>query len=127
MSLRNYLATFHEGIQKLEDYGYTESTEIREEIRPNKQAVIKGKIVLVDGSVLHIKEYIDAKYKIERVSYAYQYQDRDGELIFRYDNAEHHKEIETYPYHKHVTNEVLPSDILSLKEVIKEILKTLIR
>lgn len=40
---------------------------------------------------------------------------------------EHHKEIATYPYHKHVTNDVLPSDILSLKDVIKEILKTLIR
>jgi hypothetical protein len=100
MSLRNYLATFHEGIQKLEDYGYTESTEIREEIRPNKQAVIKGKIVLVDGSVLHIKEYIDAKYKIERVSYAYQYQDRDGELIFRYDNAVHRPAL-GYREHKH--------------------------
>ena len=48
---------------------------------------MKAEIVLVDGSVLFVREYIDAKYKIEKVSYAYQYQDREGKLIFRYDNA----------------------------------------
>jgi len=89
MLLRNYFELFRKAIEKLENYGYTESIEIKEEIRPNKQAIIKAKIVLVDSSVLHIKEYIDAKYTMEKVSYAYQYQDRDGELIFRYDNAVH--------------------------------------
>lgn len=125
MSLRNYLATFHEGIQKLEDYGYTESTEIREEIRPNKQAVIKGKIVLVDGSVLHIKEYIDAKYKIERVSYAYQYQDRDGELIFRYDNAVHRPAL-GYREHKHTKDGVIVETCLpDISDVIDEVIECL--
>ena len=84
MLLRNYLQLFRRGIERLENYGYTESINIKEEIRPNKQAIIKAKIVLVDSSVLHIKEYIDAKYKMEKVSYAYQYQDRNGKLIFRY-------------------------------------------
>jgi len=125
MSLRNYLATFHEGIQKLEDYGYTESTEIREEIRPNKQAVIKGKIVLVDGSVLHIKEYIDAKYKIERVSYAYQYQDRDGELIFRYDNAVHRPAL-GYREHKHTKDGVIvEASLPDISDVIDEVIECL--
>ena len=87
MSLSKYLELFRQALEKLENYGYTESIDIKEEIRPNKQAIIKAKIALVDRSVLHIKEYIDAKYKIEKVSYAYQYQDRNGELIFRYDNA----------------------------------------
>ena len=125
MSLLNYLATFHEGIQKLEDYGYTESTEIREEVRPNKQAVIKGKIVLVDGSVLHIKEYIDAKYKIERVSYAYQYQDRDGELIFRYDNAVHRPAL-GYREHKHTKDGVIvEASLPDISDVIDEVIECL--
>jgi len=68
MSLRNYLELFRQALEKLENYGYTESIDIKEEIRPNKQAIIKAKIALVDRSVLHIKEYIDAKYKIEKVS-----------------------------------------------------------
>jgi hypothetical protein len=36
----------------------------------------------VDGSVLFIREYIDARYKIEKVSYAYQYQDGEGTQNF---------------------------------------------
>jgi hypothetical protein len=74
MLLHNYLESFRQGIEKLENYGYAESIQIKEEIRPNKQAILKANIVLVDGSVLHIKEYIDAKYKIEKVTYACQYQ-----------------------------------------------------
>ena len=65
MSLHNYLELFRQTIEKIESYCYTESVEIKEELRPNKQAVIKGKIVLIDRSVLHIREYIDAKYTVQ--------------------------------------------------------------
>jgi hypothetical protein len=60
MSLHDYLELFRQAIEKVEDYGYAEAIEINEEIRPNKQAVIKAKIVFIDGSALHIKEYIEA-------------------------------------------------------------------
>jgi hypothetical protein len=69
MLLHKYFALFQKSIEKLENYGYTESIEIKEEIRPNKQAVIKAKIVLVNRSILHIKEYIDAKYTMQKLSY----------------------------------------------------------
>jgi hypothetical protein len=65
MSLRNYLDRFLREIAKLEDYGYSECLEIKEEIRANKLAVITAHIVLINGSNLHIKEYIDARYKIK--------------------------------------------------------------
>ena len=68
MSLHDYLEYFRQAIEKVVDSGYAESIEINEEIRPNKQAVIKAKIVLIDGSVLRIKEYIDAKYTIHSAS-----------------------------------------------------------
>ncbi len=68
MSLHNYLDLFRQAIEKIENYGYTESVEIKEELRPNKQAVIKAKIVPIDRSVLHIREYIDAKYTVQKVS-----------------------------------------------------------
>ena len=121
MLLRNYLQLFRQGIQKLEDYGYSESINIREEIRPNKQAIIKAKIVLVDSSVLHIKEYIDAKYKIEKVSYAYQYQDRDGELIFRYDNAVHRPALR-FKEHKHTKDGVIiQTSLPDISDIIDEV------
>ena len=121
MLLRNYFELFRQAIEKLENYGYTESIEIKEEIRPNKQAIIKAKIVLVDSSVLHIKEYIDAKYTMEKVSYAYQYQDRDGELIFRYDNAVHRPAL-GFKEHKHTKDGVITEHALpDVSEIVDEV------
>lgn len=77
MSLRDYLVAFHRVVEKIDDYGFAESIDISEERRAAKQAVIKSDIILIDGSVLHIKEYIDANYAIEKIDYAYQYQGRD--------------------------------------------------
>jgi hypothetical protein len=56
--------------------------------------------VLINGSVLYIKEYVDAKYAISRVTYAYQFHDHDGNLMFRYDNAVH-KPALAFTAHKH--------------------------
>ena len=44
-----------------------------------------------DGSVLHLREYVKAQKTIERYMYVYQYQDREGVLVFRYDNSSHAK------------------------------------
>ena len=121
MLLRNYLKLFRQALEKLENYGYTESIEIKEEIRPNKQAIVKAKITLVDRSVLHIKEYLDAKYKIEKVSYAYQYQDRNGELIFRYDNAVHRPALR-FKEHKHTKDGVIiEASLPDISDIIDEV------
>jgi hypothetical protein len=125
MLLCNYLQSFRRGLEKLEKYGYTESIDIREEIRSNKQAIIKAKIVLVDRSVMHIKKYIDTKYKIEKVSYAYQYQDRDGELIFRYDNAAHRPALR-FKEHKHTKNGVIiEASLPDISNIIDEVVECL--
>ncbi len=100
MLLNEYLNRFRKGIQKIENYGYADSIDIREEIRANKQGILNVKVVLINQSVLHIKEYLDAKYRINRLSYAYQYQDRTGQLIFRYDNAAH-RPVLGFNEHKH--------------------------
>ncbi len=90
-------------------------------------STIRNGFVAQSQSELQFKEYFVTIPIMKKLAYSYHYQNRDKELIFRYDNAEHHKEIATYPNHKHITNDVLPSDILSLKEVLREILVTLIQ
>ena len=123
MSLHNYLRQFRQELEKIEDYGYSESLEIKEEIRANKLAVISAHIVLIDGSSLHIKEYIDAGYKIERISYAYHYQDFDGECIFRYDNANHRPAL-GYKKHKHTKDgNIIEASLPPIEEIIKEVIK----
>lgn len=42
MEVYDYIKRLHQGIERVENYGYTESVEIREEIRPQKQVVINA-------------------------------------------------------------------------------------
>lgn len=125
MSLRSYLNKFRLGIEKLEDYGFSESLEIKEEIRADKQGVITANVVLVDGSSLHIKEYIDARFKIERISYAYHYQDSSGKCLFRYDNAVHGPPLR-FDEHKHTKDgTVVKATLPAISDLIDEILEYL--
>jgi hypothetical protein len=125
MSLRDYLDSFHSAVSKIEDFGFSESIDIKMVIRPSKQAVCKARIVLVDGSVLQIREYIDAKYKTEKVNYAYHYQDKDGKLIFRYDNAQHRPALE-FIDHKHVSDDTITEFVEpDLADVIDEVISYL--
>jgi hypothetical protein len=124
MLLRNYFNSLHKEIEKLENYGFTESIEVKEEIRAIKQALVNVRIVFLNGSELYIKEYIDARYKIERVSYAYHYQDREGNCIFRYDDAVH-KPALRYREHKHTKDgSIVPSDLPDISEIFEEIIRT---
>ena len=86
---------------------------------------IKGEIVFTNLSELHLKEYFISVPDFKKLAYSYHYQDVDKELIFRYDNAEHHPELENYPHHKHVKDKTLPSEEFSLEKVLGLIINQL--
>jgi hypothetical protein len=122
MSLREYIIKVREAIDRFDAYGFSESTDIREEIRAGKQAIIKIEVVLVDGSFLRIREYIEAKYQINKISYAYQYQDRDKKLIFRYDNAVHRPGL-GFKEHKHVSSgEIINAESPDISDLVDEVI-----
>ncbi len=122
MSLREYLSSFHRAVGRIDDYGFAESIDIKEEIRAAKQAIIKAKIFLVDGSVLHVKEYIDANYNIEKINYAYQYQDEEGKMVFRYDNARHKPDL-GFNDHKHLDDgTTVQSSAPDISDVVDEVI-----
>lgn len=75
-----------------------------------------------DGTLLHIKDYIflDGKRK-----YSYHWQDSNGSLISRWDNSPHHREIATFPHHKHLPNGVVDSKERTIKDVLKIIKATI--
>jgi hypothetical protein len=123
MSLRDYLDSFHSAVGRIDDYGFAESIDINEEIRASKQAVTKVRIVLVDRSILQLKEYIDAKYNIEKISYAYQYHDKDGKLIFRYDNARHKPDL-GFIEHKHLSDgSIVQCSVPDISDVVDEVIE----
>ena len=77
------------------------ASELTADARTPKIGVIKGSLTFADGSRLFFSEYIDARYRMEKLTYAYHYQDAEANLIFRYDNAAH-KPALTYLCHKHL-------------------------
>lgn len=79
--------------------------------------MIKLKSVLLDESTLFITElYIENIRK-----YSYHWQNDKNELIARWDNQPHWKNIETFPHHKHEKDKIKPSDAISVEDIINVI------
>ncbi len=69
-----------------------------------------------DDSKLYIREY----QSMSEFHYSYHWQEADGKLISRWDNAPHHSEISTYPHHRHTRDHnVEPFEDPSLETVLK--------
>ena len=82
---------------------------------------LKVKVKLTDGSTLQVRMFVsDQDY-----NYSYHWQNENEKLIIRWDNSPHHPELETFPHHKHINNEVAKSLEISLEEVLLFIQKRL--
>lgn len=95
------------------------------EKRSAYRGYIRGEVLFVDDSVLHIREFVEVRDTPVRLTYAYHYMDSTHQLVFRYDNAEHHQRLNlaTYPHHKHAGSEdtVIESHAPDLVAVLQEI------
>ena len=88
---------------------------------------LKGRLELIDGSLLYFIEFIEIQNNIAfRLKYKYQWQSDNGNLITRWDNVPHHKEIKTFPDHMHDSSGVYASRSMDLKMVINEIMDKII-
>ncbi|ASJ09295.1 hypothetical protein A3L11_08660 [Thermococcus siculi] len=105
-------------LELLEKSEIIESYEILDYKEGRDFYFLKIRAKLIDGSVLHIREFVSD----EEYNYSFQWQ-RNGELIIRWDNAPHHRDLPTFPHHKHVGSDknVLPSSEITLEEVLKAI------
>lgn len=95
------------------------------ERRSEEIGFLRGDLFLVDGSILHFREYVRQSQDApaQRYTYAYHYQRSEGTLIFRYDNTEHFPELPNFPHHKHVEDEssVSSANAPDLATVLHEI------
>lgn len=79
---------------------------------------IKGKLELMNGSVLYFFEFVEIQNNVPvLVKYKYQWQSPEGNLLKRWDNAPHHREINTFPDHVHEPDGVFPSPTMNLELV----------
>ena len=96
-------------IFKAENRSYTIKKDIE---------IFKAKILLRDGSTLRVSEkWIDEML----AKYSYYWLDEENKLIIGWDNAPHHKELTTFPHHKHVGMKALSSSEVTLEHVLEAI------
>lgn len=81
----------------------------------------KCKISLINGTFLFVLE----SFRENSINYSYHWQDLENKLIIRWDNAPHHKDLETFPYHMH-NPDLQPSSMINLEEVLKMIQKKIL-
>lgn len=117
---------FHRLYDSINSRGYIEIERLSFDELPDHQGIIEGRLEFHDGSFLEFDEAIlYQKEELIKIRYAYHYQAKSGELIFRYDNAPHYPNIETYPHHKHVGSKVEPATMPDLSDILREIDETL--
>jgi hypothetical protein len=90
----------------------------------SEEGMVRGSLLFLGGYVLNFMEYIQIGK--ERPKYSFNFSDGKRDMIFRYDNAAHHKEISTFPHHKHSGASIQPSKEMGLAEVISEIEKIIL-
>ncbi|MEW6003579.1 MAG: DUF6516 family protein [Nitrospirota bacterium] len=126
MFLAEYLSALTAQVDEYSRTGLITSSEIKADFRTEKVGVIKGIIEFIDESKLFLTEYLNFRYKPEKLTYAYHYQDKNGQLIFRYDNALHKPPL-NFKDHKHLRDKVISCRIPELRQILEEILSPLAR
>lgn len=85
--------------------------------------LVRCRVFFWDNSYLDFQETVSTElgYPV-RIHYAYTYL-RQGQRVFRYDNAPHHPEVATHPHHKHIgpLERLAPADAPTLGQVLAEI------
>ena len=84
--------------------------------------IIRGRICFGQFS-LEVLEvvFLFNNPQVKKKKYSYHFMDSNSSLIFRYDNAMHHKELYSFPHHKHIKGDVVVSNEPNIQIVLQEI------
>jgi len=112
--------------KSLENYSYIiENQIIKKNIFADDKGLIEGEIFFVDETKLEFLQVVNTN-KVEKEKYKYHYMDKNKQIIFRYDNAQHFRSLKTFPHHKHTENGVEESKEPNFEVVLNEIENILI-
>jgi hypothetical protein len=126
MLLSEYLTTLAKAVTEYSKTSLIIDSDLTTDFRTEKIGIVKGSITFADESRLFFTEYVDVRYKVEKITYSYHYQDQAGKLIFRYDNARHRPQL-TLKDHKHLLNgEATQSEVPEFSAVLEEIMEFLV-
>jgi hypothetical protein len=117
--LLEYLAEITQTIDDLSNV-YVERYE--EEIFSNKRANLRIRLRFNQTYLLEINEAIIVNNnQLEFLDYRYHLQDQNNLLIFRYDSTPHFPQLANFPHHKHLPDQVIPSEKPAINQVLREV------
>ncbi len=82
---------------------------------------LRVRAILVDESLLEVSMYCQhIEDTVYLAGYRFHWQDKEGILIKRWDNAKHHHELKTFPNHVHIGNDkdAKESESMDLQRVL---------
>ena len=82
------------------------------------EGMLRGMLLFVDGSILEFMEYLQEE---NRLKYRFHLMDKEGNMVLRYDNAPHHKDVSSFPHHKHIPGNISESVDKGIMDVLDEI------
>lgn len=90
-------------------------------------AYLKAKVRFIDNSFLGIFHHVHDENGLFSFDYRYHYMDSQNTMIFRYDNAPHHPEVQSSPYHKHTSSGIKESKMPNIRNILSEIHQYIIK
>ena len=95
-------------------------TVVREEVQGD-MGMLRYRLTLRGSGLLEIFERFQVvEGRVQVAKYSFHWQDAAGQLLKRWDNAAHHREISTHPHHVHDGAEanVRPHGPINAEEVL---------
>ena len=77
MLLTEYLSDVTKVIDEYSRTGLILLSKLKTDARTEKIGLIKGNFVFINESRLFFTEYLDLRYKIEKLAYSFHYQDKN--------------------------------------------------
>ncbi len=120
MNIADYFSSIE---RALDEYASITSVDVIEVLASDDfNGMLRCRVHFWDDTFLSIHETVSTElgYPV-RVVYAYSYI-REGQCVFRYDNAPHHPNIITFPHHKHIgEDKIVPTDQPTINQVLSEV------
>jgi hypothetical protein len=119
---------FRQVQKEISSSGLIVDSRLTYEERSPYAGYISGVVVVEGGAEIHIREYVDARYGIKYLKYAYHCM-LGRKFLFRYDNTEdpQAKALSTSPEHKHTSDgKIIASHKPKLSTVILEAAKAVL-
>ncbi len=116
--LSQYLGDVAAGVRELED---AKVERYEEEILAANRVNLRIRVRFLNGYLLELNEAaIVEAGQLMHLGYRYHFQDKQNNLVFRYDNTPHFPGLEGFPHHKHLSDKVAGTKEPSILKVIEE-------